>query len=33
MSRIGKKTILLDQSVTVQLEKQKIVVSGPKGKL
>ena len=33
MSRIGKKTILLDQTVTVQLEKQKIVVSGPKGTL
>ncbi len=33
MSRIGKKPILIPQGVTIKIDGQKIMVSGPKGEL
>nr|WDA98991.1 ribosomal protein L6 [Sciadococcus taiwanensis] len=33
MSRIGKKTIIVPEKVIVNIEQQKILVKGPKGKL
>ncbi len=33
MSRVGKKPILIPQGVTIKIDGQKIMVSGPKGEL
>ena len=33
MSRIGKKPILIPEKVTVKVEGEKVIVTGPKGEL